>query len=75
MWHGAEPVVQRFELDTNTPEGKAKLFGIVDNGATFTYTDIRGTHVGHGLYENLIVGPHDQYGFKDLMDGFASGRA
>ena len=73
MWHGAEPVVQHFELDTNTPEGKARLFGIVDNGATFTYTDRRGTHVGHGLYENLIVGPHDQYGFKDLMDGFASG--
>jgi hypothetical protein len=73
MWQGEAPVTQHFELDTNTPEGKARLFGIVDNGAKFTYTDSRGSHVGYGLYENLIVGPHDQYGFTDMMDGFVSG--
>ena len=72
MWQGAEPVVQNFELDTNTPEGKARLFGIVDNGATFTYTDHLGTHVGHGLYENLVIGPHDQYGFTDMLDGYVA---
>ena len=71
MWQGVDPVVQNFELDTNTPEGKARLFGIVDNGARFTYTDERGTHVGYGLYENLIIGPHDQYGFVDMLDGYA----
>jgi len=71
MWQGVDPVVQNFELDTNTPEGKARLFGIVDNGARFSYTDERGTHVGYGLYENLIIGPHDQYGFVDMLDGYA----
>jgi hypothetical protein len=71
MWQGAEPVAQFFEIDTNTPEGKARLFGLVDNGARFTYSDERGEHVGYGLYENMVVGPHDQYGFKEMMDGFA----
>ena len=71
MWQGAEPVTQYFELDTNTPEGKARLFGIVDNGARFTYTDSIGTHVGYGLYENMIIGPHDQYGFAEMLDGYA----
>jgi hypothetical protein len=70
MWQGPEPVAQLFELDTNTPEGKARLFGIVDNGARFTYTDSRGTHVGYGLYENLVIGPHEQYGFVDMLDGW-----
>ncbi len=70
MWQGAEPVVQHFELDTNTPEGKGRLFGIVDNGAKFTYSDSLGTHTGYGLYENLIIGPHDQYGFTDMLDGY-----
>jgi hypothetical protein len=72
MWQGVEPVVQRFDLDTNTPEGKARLFGIVDNGARFTYSDARGEHVGFGLYENLIIGPHDQYGFVDMLDGYSA---
>ena len=71
MWQGAEPVTQHFHLDTNTPEGKARLFGIVDAGARFTYTDERGTHVGYGLYETMIIGPHDQYGFVDMLDGYA----
>jgi len=70
MWQGPEPVTQLFELDTNTAEGKARLFGIVDNGARFVYTDSRGMNVGYGLYENLIIGPHDQYGFTDLLDGW-----
>ena len=71
MWQGAEPVVQHFHLDTNTAEGKARLFGIVDAGARFTYTDDRGTHVGYGLYETMIIGPHKQYGFVDMLDGYA----
>ncbi len=70
MWQGVDPVVQRFDLDTNTPEGKARLFGIVDNGAKFTYADSLGAHTGFGLYENLIIGPHDQYGFVDMLDGY-----
>ena len=71
MWQGAEEVVQHFHLDTNTAEGKARLFGIVDAGARFTYTDDRGTHVGYGLYETMIIGPHKQYGFVDMLDGYA----
>ncbi|MEO6124428.1 MAG: hypothetical protein ABIR32_12020 [Ilumatobacteraceae bacterium] len=71
MWQGAEPVVQGFQLDTQTPEGKARLFGIVDNGAKFTYHDSLGSHTGYGLYENMIIGPHDQYGFTDMLDGYS----
>lgn len=72
QWQGTEPVVQHFELDVDSPEGKARLFGIVDNGAKFTYTDHLGTHVGYGLYENMIIGPHDQYGFADMLDGYVA---
>lgn len=70
MWQGPDPVVQGFELDTTSPEGAARLFGITDSGARFTYTDERGTHVGYGLFETMAIGPHQGYGFKDLLDGY-----
>jgi hypothetical protein len=27
--------------------------------------------VGYGLYETMIIGPHKQYGFVDMLDGYA----
>ena len=47
------------------------MFGICDASAKFTYTDKHGTHVGYGLFETMVIGPHDQYGFTDMLDGFA----
>ena len=49
----------------------ARMFGICDASAKFTYTDKHGTHVGYGLFETMVIGPHDQYGFTDMLDGFA----
>jgi hypothetical protein len=69
MWQGPL-VVQGFHLDTNTPEGASRLMGIVDASARFTYTDEHGTHVGYGLFETMVIGPHDRYGFEDLLDGY-----
>jgi hypothetical protein len=47
------------------------LFGIVDNSARFSYTDRAGKrHSGYGLYENMAIGPHHKYGFKDMLDGY-----
>ena len=71
MWQGPLKV-EGFHLDTTTPEGKARLFGICDAGARFTYEDERGTHVGYGLFETMAIGPHHQYGFKDMLDGYGS---
>ncbi len=69
MWQG-DLVTQGFHLDTTTPEGAARLFGICDASCKFTYTDERGTHVGYGLFETMVIGPHHKYGFKDMLDGY-----
>ena len=69
MWQGPLKV-EGFHLDTTTPEGAARLFGIVDAGARFSYTDATGTHVGYGLLETMVIGPHDRYGFQDMLDGY-----
>jgi hypothetical protein len=65
MWQGPLKV-EGFHLDTTTPEGAQRLFGIVDASARFTYGD----HVGYGLFETMVIGPHDRYGFTDLLDGY-----
>lgn len=70
MWQGSETVVQGFHIDTNTPDGAMRLFGITDASAKFTYTDESGTHIGYGLFETMAIGPHHQYGFVDMLDGF-----
>ena len=70
MWQGPLKV-ENFHLDTTTPEGAMRLFGIVDNSAKFGYTDRDGKrHEGYGLYENMAIGPHEKYGFTDMLDGF-----
>jgi hypothetical protein len=66
MWQGPDTVVQGVHIDTNTPEGAARMFGIVDASAKFTYDG----NVGYGLFETMLMGPHHQYGFKDMMDGW-----
>ena len=66
QWQGPELVVQGVHIDTNTPEGAARMFGLVDASSKFTYDG----NVGYGLFETMAIGPHHQYGFKDLMDGY-----
>ncbi|MBJ7293642.1 MAG: hypothetical protein JHC78_08875 [Ilumatobacteraceae bacterium] len=63
--------VEGVHIDLTTPEGAARMFGICDASAKFTYADKHGTHVGYGLFETMVIGPHDQYGFTDMLDGFA----
>ena len=63
--------VEGVHIDLTTPEGAARMFGICDASAKFTYTDEHGTHVGYGLFETMVIGPHNQYGFTDMLDGFA----
>lgn len=70
MWQG-ELAVQGDHIDTTTPEGQARLMGIVDASARFTYSDDRGEHVGYGLFEHMIIGPYERYGFTDLLDGYS----
>ncbi len=67
MWQGPLKV-EGFELDTTTPDGAARLFGIVDASARFSY----GGNVGYGLFETMVIGPHDQYGFTDLLGGYGA---
>lgn len=68
MWQG-ELKVEAVHIDTTTPEGAARMFGIVDAGARFRYAG----HVGYGLFETMVIGPHQQYGFRDLLDGYEPG--
>jgi hypothetical protein len=69
MWQG-ELVTEGEHIDTTTPEGAARLMGIVDAGARFTYSDETGVHIGYGLFETMVIGPHERYGFTDLFDGW-----
>jgi hypothetical protein len=66
MWQGSDLVVQGVHHDVSTPEGAARMWGIVDASARFTYDG----NVGYGLFETLLMGPHQQYGFTDIMDGW-----
>lgn len=69
MWQGPLKV-EGVHIDTTTPEGAARLMGIVDASARFTYRDSLGEHAGYGLLETMVIGPHDRYGFQDLLDGY-----
>ncbi|MGA0878912.1 MAG: hypothetical protein ACO3SP_07310 [Ilumatobacteraceae bacterium] len=71
MWQGPLKV-EHFALDTTKPEDAARLFGIVDASARFRYTDREGRrHEGYGLFETMAIGPHQRYGFVDMLDGYA----
>jgi hypothetical protein len=54
-------VVQGVEWDLTTDAGKGAMWGIVDSVARFELAD--GT-TGHGLFEYLVLGPHEKYGFE-----------
>ena len=55
-------VVQGREWDLADGEQRKALWGLVDSVARFELPD--GT-VGHGLFEYLVLGPHERYGFED----------
>ena len=59
-------VVQGVTYDLDNPDDAARMMGIVDSAARFQLAD--GT-VGYGLWEYFVIGPHDKYGFKDILDG------
>jgi hypothetical protein len=61
--------VQGVTYDLDKPEDKARMMGIVDSVARFELTEGDKTHVGYGLWEYFVIGPHDKYGFTDLLDG------
>ncbi len=66
--HGAYQgplVVQGLTLDLDNPDDAARMMGIVDSAARFRLDG----EVGYGLWEYFVIGPHDKYGFKDLLDG------
>ncbi len=55
-------VVQGVEWDLTTEMGRANLWGLVDSVARFELPD--GT-VGTGLFEYMVLGPHERYGFEE----------
>ena len=65
MYQG-DLVVQGLEHDLSTEEGRAAMFGIVDHAAR--YTDDQG-RTGYGLFEHLVLGPWEEYGLSDFLDG------
>ena len=69
MWQG-DLVTQGEHIDTTTPEGAARLMGIVDSSARYSYAEAGTEHVGYGLFETMVIGPHRRYGFTDLFDGW-----
>lgn len=54
-------VVQGREWDLTTEMGRANLWGLVDSVARFELDD---GSIGHGLFEYLVLGPHERYGFE-----------
>ena len=54
-------VVQGVEWDLTTEAGRGAMWGIVDSVARFELAD--GT-TGHGLFEYVVLGPHEKYGFE-----------
>ena len=74
MWQG--PLVTQGEhIDTTTPEGRARLMGIIDASARFTYREGGTERVGYGLFETMVIGPYARYGFADLFDGWGDAPA
>ncbi|MEZ4652024.1 MAG: hypothetical protein R3E12_00040, partial [Candidatus Eisenbacteria bacterium] len=68
MWQGDEKV-EALRLKVSEIDPTMKLFCPVDHLASFTLTDADGTvHTGEGLFEFAVIGPHDQYGFRDYVD-------
>jgi hypothetical protein len=56
--------VESLTWDFNNPADKAKMVGFVDAVARFRVGD----HVGYGLWEYVIAGAHEKYGFTGYTD-------
>lgn len=57
-------VVQGLTYSFDKPEDRTKMVGFVDAVARFTIGD----DVGYGLWEYVVAGRNDTYGFKSYMD-------
>jgi hypothetical protein len=57
-------VVQGIRLDLSKPEDAARMVGLVDAVARFESEG----QVGWGLFEYMILGPYQRYGFKSFED-------
>ena len=57
-------VVQGVEYDLSKPEDAARMIGLIDAVARFETNG----EVGYGLFEYMILGPYEPYGFKDFAD-------
>ena len=56
--------VQGLRYDLTKPDDKAKMVGFVDAVARFRI----GSDVGYGLWEYVVAGRNDRYGFKTYTD-------
>ncbi len=65
MYQGALKVAG-VTYDLRNPEDAVRMFGIVDSVAR---CELDG-QVGYGLFEYMVLGPHERYGFTDFLDGF-----
>jgi hypothetical protein len=53
-------VVEHKEYDLSDPEIALRTYGLTDNLARYRLD----TEVGHGLFENAVLGPNDRYGLE-----------
>ncbi|MGH9306231.1 MAG: hypothetical protein ACRD0I_05020 [Acidimicrobiales bacterium] len=58
MYQGPSKV-QSVSYDLNDPVQAGAMWGLCDSVARFRTGDL----VGHGLFEYMVLGPHDRYGF------------
>jgi len=63
MYQG-ELEVQGLTLDFDKPEDRARMWGLTDTVARFEVDGV----VGYGLFEYLLLGPYEPYGFKSFED-------
>jgi hypothetical protein len=63
MYQGPLKVEGR-EWDLRTEDGRRALWGLADCAARFELED---GSVGHGLFEYMVFGPHERYGFDSLV--------
>lgn len=61
--------VQGMVVDLDDPETAARRAGVVDTVGRFEYDG----KIGHGLWEYVVAGPHDRYGFTSWTDGYGEG--